>query len=43
LQKENRAQPVAFYSREITATELTYVIYDKEMLAIISALTEWRW
>ena len=42
LQKEDRVQPVAFYSRKMTATELNYDIHDKEMLAIVSAFKEWR-
>jgi hypothetical protein len=41
-QKEARVQPVAFYSRKMTASELTYDIYDKEMLAIVSVFKEWR-
>jgi transposase InsO family protein len=31
-----------FYSRKLTAAELNYEIYDKEMLAIITAIKEWR-
>jgi hypothetical protein len=42
LQKEDRVQPVAFYSRKMTPTELNYNIHDKEMLAIVSAFKEWR-
>jgi hypothetical protein len=34
--------PVAFHSRKLTAAELNYEIYDKEMLAIIVAVREWR-
>ena len=34
--------PIAFYSRKLTAAELNYEIYDKEMLAIVMALKEWR-
>jgi hypothetical protein len=34
--------PIAFYSRKLTAPELNYEIYDKEMLAIVTALKEWR-
>jgi hypothetical protein len=41
-QQENRVQPVAFYSRTITATEYNYDIYDKEMSAIVPAFKEWR-
>jgi len=34
--------PVAFYSRKLTDAELNYEIYDKEMLAIVTAFKEWR-
>jgi hypothetical protein len=40
--KEDRVQPVAFYSRKMTATELNYDIYNQEMVTIISAFKEWR-
>jgi hypothetical protein len=42
LQKEDRVQPVALYSRKLTAIELDYDIYDTEMLAIVSSFKEWR-
>jgi hypothetical protein len=42
LQKEDRDQPVAFYSRKMIATELNYDIDDKEILAIVSAFKEQR-
>jgi hypothetical protein len=42
LQKKYRVQPVAFYSRNMTATELNYDIHDKEMLAIVLSFKEWR-
>ena len=40
----NTAQlrPVAFFSRKLIAAERNYEIYDKEMLAIVEALKEWR-
>jgi HAMP domain-containing protein len=41
-QKEDRVQPVAFYSRKMIAIELNYDIHDKEMLAIGSSFKEWR-
>jgi hypothetical protein len=41
-QKDDRDQPVAFYSRTMTATELNYDIHEKEMLAIVSSFKEWR-
>ena len=33
---------IAYYSRKITKLELNYDIYNKELLAIIKALREWR-
>jgi RNase H-like domain found in reverse transcriptase/Integrase zinc binding domain/Chromo (CHRromatin Organisation MOdifier) domain/Integrase core domain len=38
----NILHPVAFYSRKLTPAELNYEIHDKEMLAIIVAVKEWR-
>ena len=35
-------QPIAFYSRKFNDAELNYEIYDKELLAIIQCLKEWR-
>jgi hypothetical protein len=40
-QKEDRVQPVAFYSGKMTAIELNYDIHDKEILAIVSSFKEW--
>jgi len=34
--------PVAFYSKSLSSMERNYEIHDKEMLAIIRALEEWR-
>ncbi|KAK4684314.1 putative transposase, partial [Tremellales sp. Uapishka_1] len=34
--------PVAFFSRKMAPAELNYEIHDKEMLAIIESLREWR-
>lgn len=34
--------PVAYYSKTLTPTEVNYEIHDKEMLAIVQALGEWR-
>jgi hypothetical protein len=42
LQTEDNVQPVAFYSRKKTATELNYDIHNKQMLVIISSFKEWR-
>jgi hypothetical protein len=42
LQKEDRVQPVAIYSKKMIATELNYDIQNKEILAIVSAFKEQR-
>ncbi len=34
--------PVAFYSRKLTSAEINYQVYDKELLAIITAFEQWR-
>jgi len=34
--------PVAFYSKSLSLVEWNYKIHDKEMLAIIRILEEWR-
>ena len=34
--------PVIYYSYKITPLELNYNIYNKELLAIVIALKEWR-
>ena len=34
--------PIAFRSRSLTPTERNYEIYDKEMLAIMDSIDEWR-
>ena len=33
---------VIYYSRKLTPLELNYNIYDKELLAIVTVLKEWR-
>ena len=35
-------RPVAFFSRQLQPAERNYEIYDKELLAIIACLKEWR-
>ncbi len=35
-------RPVAFMSKSLSTTERNYEIYDKELLAIMLALSEWR-
>ena len=40
---ENKIQYlVVYYSRKLTPLELNYDIYNKELLAIVTALKEWR-
>jgi hypothetical protein len=33
---------VAFYSWKLTSAEINYQVYDKELLAIITAFDQWR-
>jgi len=42
LPGEDKWHPVAFYSKSLSPVEQNYEIHDKEMLAIIHALEEWR-
>ena len=45
LSQENsigELHPVAFLSRKLTAAEVNYEIYDKELLAIVAAFEKWR-
>jgi hypothetical protein len=35
-------RPVAFYSRKLTPAEINYEIHNKELLAIIVCLYQWR-
>ena len=39
---DRKWRPVAFYSKFLSPVEQNYEIHDKEMLAIIHALEEWR-
>jgi transposase InsO family protein len=39
---DGKWHPVAFYSKSLDAVQRNYEIHDKEMLAIIRALEEWR-
>jgi len=43
LPGEEKWHPVAFYSKSLSSVEQNYEIHDKEMLAIIHALKEWRY
>src|SRR6266850_3157667 len=40
--KKPKLHPVAYYSATFTETERNYDIYDRELLAIIKAITHWR-
>jgi len=42
LPREEKWHPVVFYSKSLSPVERNYEIHDKEMLAIIHALEEWR-
>jgi len=42
LPEEEKWHPVAFYSKSLSLVERNYEIHDKEMLAIIHALEEWK-
>jgi len=39
---DGKWHPVAFYSKFLSSVERNYEIHNKEMLAIIRALEEWR-
>jgi len=40
--RDEKWHPVAFLSKFLSPVERNYEIYDKEMLAIIRAMEEWR-
>jgi len=42
LPREEKWHPVAFYSKSLSPVEWNYKIHNKEMLAIIHTLEEWR-
>lgn len=41
-QVDNKWKPVAFCSHALNDVERNYKIYDKEMMAIMDSLDEWR-
>jgi hypothetical protein len=41
-QRDGTFRPVGYYSKSYGDTEKNYTTYDKEMLAIMRALDEWR-
>jgi len=40
--EDNKWHPIAFLSKSLSPVERNYKIYDKEMLAIVRALEDWR-
>jgi len=40
---DGKWHPVAFYSKSLSSVEWNYEIHDKEILAIIHTLEEWRY
>ena len=40
--EDGHIHPIAFYSKMLNDAERNYDIYDKELLAVIRALSEWR-
>ena len=40
--QEGKWKPIAFLLRTIQLAKRNYKIYDKELLAIVKALTKWR-
>jgi len=43
LTTDGKWHPIVFYSRSLFSVEQNYEIHNKEMLAIIHALKEWRY
>lgn len=39
---EGKLRPIAYYSRKLQPAEINYDVHDKELLAIIVALEQWR-
>ena len=39
---DEKLRPVAYLSKTLTPTEVNYEIHDKELLAVVRALEEWR-
>jgi len=40
--EDSKIHPVAYYSESFSATERNYDVYDRELLAIVKALRQWR-
>jgi len=41
-EQDGKWKPIAFLSRTMQPAKKNYEIYDKELLAIVEALTKWR-
>jgi len=41
-EQEEKWRPIVFLSRTMQPAKRNYEIYDKELLAIVEALTKWR-
>ncbi len=41
-EQDGKWKPIAFLSRMMQPIERNYEIYDKELLAIVEALTKWK-
>ena len=41
-EQDGKWKPIAFLLRTMQLAERNYEIYDKELLAIVEALTKWR-
>jgi len=41
-QADGTRRPVAYFSRKLDGAQLRYSVYDKELLAIVSAVEHWR-
>ena len=41
-EQDGKWKPIAFLSRMMQPVERNYEIYNKELLAIVEALTKWR-
>ena len=42
IDKEGQLQPITYFSKKLSPIESNYLIYNKEMLAIIRAIEEWQ-
>ncbi len=41
-EQDSKWRPISFLSKSLSVTERNYEIYDKELLAIMLTLEEWR-